>query len=900
MTDVMRKPLRIFLLLLPGILCMASHAATVHLVTPQATPSPPVQRGMNALESLLASQGHSVLRSQGSLPQVNAALEIIISPFDPQALPAETRQALEEVVSEAPGAFTILKIPRESGLRVYAVGSDDVGAMYSAYDLVEQLRHSAAMSEFNGRIQERRESPVIPVRGLKQVIHDTVLKNPFSWFHSETHWQQFLDEMAHARFNLLELAGIQGSTHETASALWPRFALPAGSSNASIEQNRASLQRILELASERGIFVCLTSLPDAESQEGYSADAIKSIWREFSPIESIGYQLSGDSEGSANRIMSIIEAHQETPSPPLFLFSTTNPTTAGVEAIAERYRGRTVAKVPMNSFRFGLDYLYPGHDDGDIQVFLNYLNPQRSYGVLFDIQAAPMHAVFPWGNHNHVKQILSQTTVGNANGFVLDLATPVMLNSGTSAPWYMISLWGRLAYNPAWTETEWQKQFVHRFGPDAGPHMLEALQHASHVIPAIQSSRTPESIARFALAQLSPPPGISTLLNDTPADRLTLLSPMEEVRQWTDNIRQGREGAVARLQDAVTHIEEAIESLEQAGTFLDPEQQQPIGLIEDQTRTRFEEWQAWMRDGQSLKHLASSWLNSINAAVQYAIYLETGDIPSLILASESLREGYADWNRLMESTESRPPITLHHQPSSPIHWQTQPTSFEADLRLVTNAFTAWQSSTTWSGRVGHFPLLHSLPGQSILLTISIPPQLSTDQLLAMYRNSQGLTSQQTMKPTRIDGVYFAEIQGPEAIEGRLEYFFVGLIDGNEFSGRVAMNNRPFSISISSDTEGPRIMDLQHSVQGSDAVITADAVDPSGVSEVALVWKQVGAGHEWNRSQMQQGETGYRARISLSPIGTVYAIEATDAFGYTTRFPAAGSIPYRLIDASRNP
>ena len=51
--------------------------------------------------------------------------------------------------------------------------------------------------------------------------------------------------------------------------------------------------------------------------------------------------------------------------------------------------------------------------------------------------------------------------------------------------WHYYQVWGRVSYNPKRSPELWEREFARRFGPEAGPRVMEALHAASNVLPRI-------------------------------------------------------------------------------------------------------------------------------------------------------------------------------------------------------------------------------------------------------------------------------------------------------------------------------------------------------------------------------------------------------------------------------
>jgi hypothetical protein len=110
-----------------------------------------------------------------------------------------------------------------------------------------------------------------------------------------------------------------------------------------------------------------------------------------------------------------------------------------------------------------------------------------------------------WGDPDYVRHFAASVRLYDGNSFELNemLATKMLGEPQDEKPleilnpkyryydyeferyWHFYRVWGRLTYNPQTNPEVWTREFDKRFGPQAGPHVMQGLHLASAVLPRI-------------------------------------------------------------------------------------------------------------------------------------------------------------------------------------------------------------------------------------------------------------------------------------------------------------------------------------------------------------------------------------------------------------------------------
>src|SRR5207247_1398637 len=60
--------------------------------------------------------------------------------------------------------------------------------------------------------------------------------------------------------------------------------------------------------------------------------------------------------------------------------------------------------------------------------------------------------------------------------------------------WAFYRVFGRLSYNPGTAADAWEREYAARFGTQAGPHVMKAVELASRVLPKVVAASVPYSM----------------------------------------------------------------------------------------------------------------------------------------------------------------------------------------------------------------------------------------------------------------------------------------------------------------------------------------------------------------------------------------------------------------------
>lgn len=430
---------------------------------------------------------------------------------------AATALAGASIVLDArPDSYAI--VPDAGGTLV--VGRDETGAMYGALDLVERLETQGASAL--PPAAPIAAAPEVPIRGANLFVSLPEAGEARWWFLEDAFWQEYLDLLARARMNFLDLQAM----HDLHTARFPNALLylatsrtypDTGAPPAERARNARMLRRIVALAGERGIRVGLLtnraddSLRAVDQEQGLDDDALRVYTREavadlaaqVPELRRLGFRI-GESRRPAAWFGDAFIAGVRDASRTMGVYTRTWLTDKAEILPLARRSGDLLIEAKYNGEQIGPPYVMAGGLFGQRWTrysYADYLDPPSPYTFIFQIWGGGTHRLFRHASFERIRRTVGETLLGPSQGFTL-LATHAFLPQrdfyhATAAdrfsPWSFrrdeveYLLFGRLAYDPRTPEAVFREALRRRAGTDAlwGP-----VQAASEIVPWIQTAHT--------------------------------------------------------------------------------------------------------------------------------------------------------------------------------------------------------------------------------------------------------------------------------------------------------------------------------------------------------------------------------------------------------------------------
>jgi hypothetical protein len=657
--------------------------------------------------------------------ELGNALAAVATPFPAQVVLAEdptARSALADpgaTLPSAPESFVILL----TGGAPLVVGSDEAGAMYGAFELAERLK-------LDGVAALGRTAPIVrsPATHLRAANLFLVLPAPGEtswWLLDLSFWRAYLDMMARARLNFLDLHGMyaldttlfpNALLYFATSSTYPDVGVPA----AERAKNLATLQAVVKMAATRGIRVGLMtyrsdSSPVADDSkqalvqdsdlQAYTREASRDLAVHVPGLWRLGFRIGESNKPTSWYKDTFVAGVSDADSGVSTYTRTWLSNKAGILNVLSAAPGASVVEAKFNGEHLGLPYAITGGDfvtPAPVAIaaawwapsysYEDYLSPPAPYDFVWQVRAGGTHRIFRQASFARAKRTSTSYALAPvARGFTLEAAHAYFPQRDTYhdqsdmfSPWtfrrdeLMYLLYGRLAYDPGTSERAFRAALSARVGTDA---LWQAVQAASDIVPWIQSAHTcgpdarnfaPElewggNVAYWALppgaASLGSPEALHSCGTHAAFDSFAIALPQEVA----DDLVAGRPTTrLSPLEIAQTVLDDAALAKAAATVLLDPANAEARDV---------------QRECLALSDLGAYFGHKLRAATVLAVYELSARMDYLDTARAETAAADAAWRNLAEDTKYILPfddglrmrVVLGFPPSqpTPFHWSAE-------------------------------------------------------------------------------------------------------------------------------------------------------------------------------------------------------------------------------------
>lgn len=375
-----------------------------------------------------------------------------------------------------PESFTITK----DGEVTRVTAPDRVGAMYGAFEVVEQFANE-------GAAHATKQQPYLKDRGLNLFLNlpwdyaknDTdydlaALTDPNRWwFQNEDYWTTLLDTMAESRLNWLDIHGTYDISVTDFPNLYAYFVTSPSFPKVGVpeevkQKNLRQLNHVVEMAHARGIRVSLMSYeakltiphnrtPGYENTEAnaytYTKEVVTEIIRKVPGLDAIGFRIGESGRGesffncyteavkASGRDIPLITRSWITRKQKVLPLARANKDfTVEIKYNGEHWgapymvAGGRVANWYSYSFE---DYLSDsGNEDQNSKTWPgNTVSPQpgsppqsapaehwpsQPYKIVWQVRANGTHRIFPFYNPEWVRRTIGCMKIGTASGYTIE------------------------------------------------------------------------------------------------------------------------------------------------------------------------------------------------------------------------------------------------------------------------------------------------------------------------------------------------------------------------------------------------------------------------------------------------------------------------------------------------
>lgn len=435
-------------------------------------------------------------------------------------------EALQNAGVTLPGRPESYALVTSGGVRT-VIGRDCVGAMYGALDVADRVQAHGAEALTRTDATPEVQSPATEVRAANLfLVLPTAGEGPW-WFREPGFWEAYLDLMARARMNLLDLHGM----YNTRNGIFPNALLYFGQSaslpSAGVgaterEANVTALRRVVEMAAARGIRVSLMTyrsdldvMGDSEptrdqdrAQRTFAREASEDLARRVPGLSRVGFRIgeSGhDAEWYTDTIIAGVRAAGGTVGVATRTWGASKPQ---ILALSRAAGGDLLVECKYNGEHLGTPYViaggrmtWRGFGSWAQYSYEDFLQAPRPYQFVFQVRAGGTHRVFRNSSYERARRAAETFTFAGAAGFTWEpthayLPQRDVFHANPDdrfSPWAFSRdeleylLYGRLAYDPTTGQEVFRDALAERVGTG---ELWDPMQAAGDIVPWIQTTHT--------------------------------------------------------------------------------------------------------------------------------------------------------------------------------------------------------------------------------------------------------------------------------------------------------------------------------------------------------------------------------------------------------------------------
>jgi hypothetical protein len=639
---------------------------------PVGEPSSPIDFGVRDVTAVLAQVG-------------STATVAAVTADDPRASPALA--SVGASLDPRPESYAV--VPSGSGVLI--VGRDQVGAMYGAFELAEELRLGAAVLPLATPILG---APSFAVRGYNPHIEMPENDEDCWYFLDASFWSGYLDVIAHARIDWLDLYSVQSLQGErqvnmlryfATSATFPEVGIPADKRAA----NQAMLATVVEMARVRGIqFSILSGRSDLEpcgenlsgpanicplsSQadlETYTREAVQDLATNVPGLWRIGIRIGESFEDAGFYARTYLPALAAAGGPG-FYARTWATNRDDIEMLATTPGGQgALVEAKFSAEQLGPPYVpqngsFPGgpRNWGGSYEYENYLDRAEPFTFVFHVWDSAAYRFFRYVSADRTRRTLAsmQALSPRVAGFTVQAGHALLSQrdwwhanpADVYSPWTYSrdelepTLYGRIGYDPSTSDTALRSVLSARVGTDG---FWDAEQAGSDVVAWIVTGHECGPDSRDFMAQLewvgpvgywaSAPANPDTSNHITcvesyhgPMDGFDVAAPFEAAQ----DLVAGRATARISPLDVARIVEADVATLRAASSV------------------QYDPSSAWARDVArecaALADLGDYFARKLRGATALAVYEATGVAGWLATARTETMAADAAWQQLAADT----------------------------------------------------------------------------------------------------------------------------------------------------------------------------------------------------------------------------------------------------------
>ncbi len=694
----------------------------VAIVTDDAL-EPTSRHGINALQNALRARNIEILTGRANARAADLVVLVGVAAAHGPAMAALSNAKV--AMPAGAQALTIRKnLTYQGKPAIVLAGGDGSGLMYAALDTADRVGWTASGGDPFQFVRDTSEQPYLKTRG---VTIFTMNRGYFeSRLYDEQYWVRYFDMFADDRINELALTfGYEDGGYMAPP--YPYFFDVDGFPDVKVvgltpEQqthNRTALQTMIRLAAERGIRIKpgiwdhiyrgggqrggvagasdgtkptpgLVWGLDGTNLVPYTVAGLKKFYEVFPELTETQFRMHDESGLKLNEIDSFWHD--------VFGFFSAGKRDESLELRAKgldksvirdaQAQGLTVnleTKIWME--QMGLPY-HPTHinpeNQGDArQSYADLLEYPQTYHVDWTLWNGGTTRVLLWADPDYARRMAESAKLYDGQSLVVTEmeATKMHGEPHDAKPrdfvnppyrsfdyeferyWAFYRVWGRLSYDPAAAEDVWAREFIQKFGPDAGPHIMKAQQLSSRVLPRIVAASVPYSV--FPTTQ-----GWPEMMHQGSLPRFAQTEAGSDVQQFM-NVRDEATSIIDGTDTAMRRPEETSRWFAGTSDAILAE----VAAAERAAGSHASpEFTATAIDARVLAGLARYHSWRLLAAVDYNLYKQAGDLGAFDDAIANERKAIQSWREMVSAAGDLYSDNMAFGPSPkgfPRHWKDE-------------------------------------------------------------------------------------------------------------------------------------------------------------------------------------------------------------------------------------
>jgi hypothetical protein len=595
------------------------------------------------------------------------------------------------------GAAESLLIRRQ-GKKIILTGGDGRGLMYAALDTAERISASPATDPFQ-QVRDTSETPYLVERGISTYTMQRAYFE--QRLYDERYWTRYFDMLAADRINSFvvifgyEDGGFMAPLYPYFfnTPGFPNVEM-VGLTPEQQAKNTAAFKVLMRIAHERGIDVTAGiwdhiyrggvqggGIPGASENAGkrvsglvfgvtaenlsdYTKASLRRFLDVFPELDAIQLRMHDESGLKHEEIVPFWHdvftgIKRDHPRVRIDLRAKELPDAVIEDAVNLGLKSRVSTKYWME--QMGMPFP-PTHINTQNQKerrhgYADLLRYPQEYRIHWQLWNGGTTRVLLWGDPEYVRRFAASVRIYDGQSFELNemLATKMLGEPHDEKPleilnptyryydyeferyWHFYRVWGRLTYNPKTDSVVWTREFDQRFGPQAGPHVMQALHLASNVLPGVVAASYLYSNfpTTRGWAEMNRQGSLQKYANEDGSD----------IQQFM-NVRDEAKSILAATETPMRRPEETSRWFARTADAIDAQVAEAEKSVGSHSGNEF---RSTVTDLRILAGLARYHSWRLLAGIQYNLYKQSGDLGAFDEAVSDERHALESWKQMVDA-----------------------------------------------------------------------------------------------------------------------------------------------------------------------------------------------------------------------------------------------------------